>query len=293
MSPEHQPFHNLHYLSDIRIRPLLGEILSYVPGLYSWWDMQRPTGNTASASYAKSIWQFHLSNIRKHINGYLPSDVVELGPGASLGSCISALSEGVDNALGLDVCPYAQSSSMNLRILNELLPEESNPALHADLKQDIMRLDTYLPKAKLKFLAPWTDDNILPESSIDFIFSHSVLEHVTLPEDCYKACFTLLRPGGVMSHKIDHSSHAITKSWNGHYVIPDWLWTLLQGGKPYLLNRLTLEEHRKEILDAGFEIIYEDFVKSDPTYRNCIHPKVIENSKYKVLTSTFVCRKPV
>jgi hypothetical protein len=143
--PKHQRLQNLRYLSKIRIRPLLGGILSNVPGLYSWWNMQRPTGNTASASYARSIWKFHLSNIRQHIDGYLPSYVVELGPGASLGSCISALSEGVDKGLGLDVCPYAENSSMNLRILNELMPEATNPSLHAELKQDIMKLGANYP----------------------------------------------------------------------------------------------------------------------------------------------------
>ena len=39
------------------------------------------------------------------------------------------------------------------------------------------------------------------------------------PEEVYKSLYKLLKRGGVMSHKIDHSSHGITKSWNGHYFL--------------------------------------------------------------------------
>ena len=72
--------------------------------------------------------------------------------------------------------------------------------------------------------------------------------------------FRILKKGGIMSHKIDHSSHKLTKSWNGHYAISNFWWKIFRGNKPYLLNRLTPSEHKKIILKSGFRIIHEEYV---------------------------------
>lgn len=278
---------------ELRFRPLVGGILSYAPGLYEWWDNRRPTGNATSAAYVESIWQFHLSNMRQYNNVSAPSVVVELGPGASLGSCITALRDGADKAIGLDAYPYADNSELNHRILDELMPERQNEELYNQLLKDIGELHTKKSDARLRLVAPWTDIHSLPECSVDFIFSHSVLEHVTRPADAYKACFKWLKPGGMMSHKIDHSSHAITRSWNGHYAIPAWIWNLVHGGKPYLLNRLSPLEHRTLIHSAGFEILSEQYVEAREADDSSACKTITANPDWAIKTSTFVCRKNI
>ena len=105
-------------ISDLRIRALVGGILSYLPELYSWWDNRRPTGNAALSAYSKGIWEFHRDNYRRYMQGQSPQALAELGPGATLGTCIAALCdvEGVERAVGLDICPYAGSSRLNTQM---------------------------------------------------------------------------------------------------------------------------------------------------------------------------------
>jgi len=281
------------FLRELRIRPIVAGILSYVPGLFSWWDSRRPMGNTSSASYARGIWRFHLENYKKYIDGRVPPAVAEFGPGATLGACIAALCDGVEKAIALDVRPYASDDSMNLQVLEELIPDSNRAMDRALLSDAVMHVGSDERKTLLEYVAPWTDLNVLPEGCVDLIFSHSVMEHVTTPIEAYKACFRWLKPGGIMSHKIDHSSHAITNSWNGHYAIPKALWSMIVGGRPYLLNRMTPVQHQDAIESLGFKILLMEFEMAKDVDNNSTCRSVIKREECQIKTSTFVCQKPL
>ena len=278
--------------NELRLRPIAGGILSLIPGLYKWWDNQRPTGNTASSSYSKGIWEFHRDNYRRYTQKQHPYSIAELGPGATLGTCIAALCDGVERAVGLDVCPYAGSSQLNQEMLDELWTKPRSDSKFEVLAKAIRKLGSPLRSTPLKYVAPWMNESVIPEGGIDLVFSHSVLEHVDQPADAYKACFRWLKPNGIMSHKIDHSSHGITNSWNGHYAIPRWLWRIIRGGRPYLLNRLTPSEHRALIKSAGFEIISEILVNETDADRSTACSLKISEQDTECKTTAFVCRKP-
>lgn len=178
-------------------------------------------GNTASSAYAQGIWRFHLKHYFSFTNDRMPSVVAEFGPGATLAACIAALCDGVDKAIALDACPYASNESLNLRMLDELILNSRGGHDYAVLRDAVANVSTSYGGSLLEYVAPCTDFHALPDNSLDFIFSHSVMEHVVNPAQAYDAFFRWLKPGGIISHKIDHSSHAITQSWNGHYAIPD------------------------------------------------------------------------
>ena len=278
-------------LGDIQLRPLLTGLLSYFPGLFDWWDRRRPMGNTASAAYCRSIWRFHLENARRVNGGVLPSAAGELGPGATLGGCIAALLDGVEQAVALDAGQYAAPEA-NMRVLEEL-------GRYEDVKVDFETLREVVARAgkpgegALKYAAPWTDAGVCPPESLDMIFSHSVLEHVDDPAATYRACFTWLKPGGVMSHKIDHSSHGITRSWNGHYAISRLLWRLIYGKRPYLLNRRRPREHFEEMTRAGFEILPESvFVVEENGVQHDATCAELPADDRLIRTSAVLLRKP-
>jgi hypothetical protein len=54
------------------------------------------------------------------------------------------------------------------------------------------------------------------------------------------------KPGHVMSCKIDYSSDDHAYGWNGHWTIPDPIWTIARGWRPYLLNRFGHSERMKQ-----------------------------------------------
>jgi hypothetical protein len=280
-------------LRELKIRPLATGILSNIPGLFSWWDSHRPVGNTSSTVYARGVWRFHLENYLKFAANRMPSHVAEFGPGATLGSCIAALCDGVKRAVALDVRPYASKDSVNLEILNELTPDSNRTSNYESLRAAVTRIGPNSRGPSLQYLAPWTDLDALPANSLDLIFSHSVMEHVVSPKEAYEAFFHWLMPGGLMSHKIDHSSHAITKSWNGHYAIPDVLWSLIVGGRPYLLNRMTPAQHRHVIENAGFQILLERLEMAEENDSSSSCRSIKDRKEYQIKTSTFVCQKPL
>lgn len=287
VSPPSRSF--LDATRDASPRAMLTGVLSHAPGLFDWWDRRRPMGNTASASYARGVWRLHLANAA---TAGMPSPraVGELGPGASLGACIAALLDGVETAVGLDAGQYANPET-NQRVLTELLSvdqAEEPPAL-----RQAVAAAGGPDQTVLRYAAPWTDKGICPADSLDLVFSHSVMEHVDDPAATYAACAAWLRPGGVMSHKIDHSSHGVTHSWNGHYSLPPALWNLIYGRRPYLLNRLRPRVHLDMIRAAGFEILPESrFVIDEGGVQRTISLKDPWPDDLWVRTSEIIARKP-
>ena len=274
--------------ADVNKRALVGGLLSFIPGLYSWWDSRRPTGNAFTSNYSQSIWNYHLENYQRFNSKQKPKIVAEFGPGASLGSLISALKDDVSSVIGLDIIPYANNYKLNKKLLDEIIPFKKYPILHSEINLEIAYLSKNYPKSRIRYLAPWTKKNIVSNDCIDFIFSHSVLEHIDDTENAYKQMFRILKKGGFMSHKIDHSSHELTKSWNGHYAINNLIWKILKGGKPYLLNRLTPSEHREIILKCGFEILEEKYVKSKDGENSL---SKLKNENQLIKTSLFLVKK--
>jgi SAM-dependent methyltransferase len=262
---------------------------SHVPPLYR--RLAKGTGGTVSARYCYSVWLRHLCSA--HENGFStdPRIVAELGPGDSLGIGLAALLTGADYYYGFDVLPYA-GRERNLAILEELVElfraRESIPD-DTEFPEVKPRLDSYgFPDAfltgarlaealrtervdairaalagvgsdrsgvpSIAYQVPWDDPRVIREGSVDFAYSQAVLEHVSDLEHTYAALRRWLRPGGVMSHQVDFRSHGITRSWNGHWSVSPWSWKIIQGRRPFLLNRLPVSRHRAILDKLGFEV---------------------------------------
>jgi hypothetical protein len=80
------------------------------------------------------------------------------------------------------------------------------------------------------------------------------MEHVDALEEVYRCCALWLQRCGMMTHLIDYDSHEITKHWNGHLAVSDLTWTLIQGRRPYLINRMPHSGQTKLIKNNNFSI---------------------------------------
>lgn len=248
----------------------------------------RASGGTCSARYCYSVWLRHL--IRLHENGCPTAfnSVAELGPGDSIGMGLAALLCGVQRYLALDIKAHADPET-NRRVFEELvvlfrsrapLPHDAEfPMMQPKLARydfprvilDERRLTASLAESRLSeiraaiagqrgpidisYVAPWYDPSIVPEDSVEFLFSQAVLEHVDDLDAAYAAMRRSLKPGGVMSHSIDFSSHDVTRAWNGHWTLNDAAWRLIRGDRPYLINRQPLSCHLDLLQQHGFEVV--------------------------------------
>ena len=279
------------------IVPLLKGIATFVPGVGRLWHRRR-----GSARYCYSIWLRHLVMAEKSGVSTDPGVVAELGPGGSLGVGIAALLTGANRYNALDVRPYA-TDEQNLIVFDELVEllarRESVPD-GAEFPMARPLLDSYefpsnilteprleqsmdrdrvasirtslsglggagLPDSYVAHISPWYDSDVIQASSLDMVFSQAVLEHVGDLSSAYETLGRWLRPGGIMSHTIDFRSHGYASKWDGHWAYSDFVWKLVEGRRPFLINRQPYSVHIELMDRFEFEVVEDVKDKSAPS----------------------------
>ena len=271
--------------------PVLTGIATYIPGLFKF--ASNGTGGTTSARYCYSVWLRHLTMAYKNGLSTQPDAIAELGPGDSLGIGLAALLSGANQYYAFDVVEHA-SNKRNIEIFDDLvnlfkkrekIPDETefpevephlesyefpnyiltDEHLNEALKQDrtesirnaLLNLGSVDNKnnMQISYFVPWYDPKVIKEESIDMIYSQAVMEHVNDLAYTYEQLYRWLKPGGFMSHEIDFRSHGTAKDWNGHWAYSDFVWKLIKGKRPYLINRQPLSTHINLLEKFGFEVV--------------------------------------
>lgn len=224
-----------------------------------------------------------------------PNVVAELGPGDSIGIGLAALLSGAAKYYALDIVEYA-SNKRNLEIFDELLhlfmknegiPDEAefpevkpyldtydfphhiltDARLKATLKDERVKairntiINVGKVDAQIAYFSPWFDTNVIKEETVDIVYSQAVMEHVDDLLYTYQRLYRWLKPNGFMSHQIDFRSHGTAKEWNGHWGYSDFMWKLVKGRRPYLLNRQPHSIHIEIMKNCGFEVVCDKQVK--------------------------------
>ncbi len=273
---------------------------------------KRNVAGTLNARYCYSVWLRHLILANRHgvLKG-VPETVAELGPGNSLGAGLAALLSGVDTYYAFDVVDHTASDN-NLNIFEQLLdlfqrrenipdrnefpqimtevdsnrfPDDilTDKVLEASLskdrveaiREDLLNIeDKKRTPNHITYVVPWNDSRVIKTSSVDMLFSMSVLEHVDNLELTYRAMYQWLKKGGFMSHEVDFKCHGHAKQWNGHWACSDIAWRLIRGNRPFLLNRAPHSAHIRFLEENDFEII-ADIQKQAPSEigRNELAPR--------------------
>jgi len=219
----------------------------------------------------------HLVMLYKNGLSTRPEIVAELGPGDSLGIGLCALLSGAEAYCALDVEKSA-APRKNRELLVELdalfrgkagIPDAKEfPKVKPDLDSyafpsHILTADRLLTRrgdesGRIHYFAPWYDNTVVKEASVDLIICQAVLEHVQDLEHTYKSLYRWLKPGGVVSFLIDFTSHGMTKEWNGHWRYPDYAWRIIRGRRAYLINREPHSAHLRLLRDNGFTVVCDN-----------------------------------
>jgi SAM-dependent methyltransferase len=274
---------------SIRLRTVVTGALSYVPGAMPLYRRFAFRPNPAPAALSYGIWLKHLALSQACRAQAVPRIVAELGPGLSLGAGLAALICGAQRYIALDAVRFAPMAQV-LPIFERLVelfmrrvrPENANgfpsyeslldgagfpaqvlPEAHmkimlaperiAKLRQDVQ---TFVdsggqPSAHITYLAPWQLTQVPQRGEIDFLFSHTVLQHVLSPAVVWQDIGELLCPGGVCSHQISFDSQGTSAIWNGHWAYPEALWRIALGRKAFLINREPLSRHLSAAQRSG------------------------------------------
>lgn len=299
-------------------KQLIYGIATFVPGVNQL--RIRGTGGTDSARYCYSVWLRHLIMAKRNGLNSFPRIVAELGPGDSLGIGLATLISGCDKYFAFDVIEHA-NVERNTRIFDELVTLFKNrtpipgddefpnvkPTLEEyDFPVDILgenRLQYSLEEPRIKrirdsisdfhrkdsviqYRVPWYDASILEKESVDMVYSQAVLEHVDDLRGTYRAMHSWLKSTGYISHQIDFKCHGTADDWNGHWAHSDFVWKLIRGKRPYLLNREPHSTHIAILDEEGFRVVCDKTIRSESRLTiNELAPKFRSISSDDLITS--------
>lgn len=228
-------------------------IVSNVPGGYKLWHQLGvlQMGHMEDSPYAYNVFMRHFERVRAAIPG---SDFsgLELGPGDSVVSALIARGLGASRYYLVDAGDFARHDVAHYRRMTALLADKgiSVPSLSdARSFSDVLRsCNAVYGAAGIASLGE------IPTASLDFVWSHGVLQSVRRAEflKYMLELRRILKPSGVSSHRI--ALNDLFVGGLNHLRIPSALWesgALSRSGT--YTNRFRYSEMLALFKNAGFE----------------------------------------
>lgn len=183
-------------------------LLSRVPAGYQFWKRVKlfRLGGMEEPDYAYNVFMRHYGRVdfpRKD-RGFVG---LELGPGDSLFSAMIARCHRASSCYLVDSGRFARDDLAPYREMGRYLLARGLPAPDLSLAESLEELLSAC--GSLYGTEGIRSLREIPGRSVDFLWSHAVLEHVRLGEfrDTLQELRRVLRPEGVCSHRIDLMDH--------------------------------------------------------------------------------------
>ena len=210
-------------------------------GLTLYGGMERP-------QYAFDVFMQHFKSTPRLHKDFT---VLELGPGDSLSSALIAHTLGVSKSYLVDTGSYAESNVACYLRLVQFLGKQGLDI--SDLAK-CRSLDDYMMVCNCKYLTSGLASlRTIADSSIDFIWSNAVLEHIRKTEflETLKEFRRIIKSSGVSSHVMDLRDH-MNESLN-HLRLSTRFWDSYLIRTSNFPNRIRFLEALSDFRLAGFE----------------------------------------
>jgi SAM-dependent methyltransferase len=264
-------------------------VLSRLPLQYQLWRkinlfshgaMHRP-------EYAHRVFTEHFQRFRDEPgkSGFV---ALEVGPGDSLSSAVIAKAYGASTCHLIDSAPFASKDLALYRAMEEFLRELNLSPPELTFASD---LEGVLKACSASYATSGLNSmRKLSESSVDFIWSHAVLEHIRRDEfvDFVAQMRRIIRPTGICSHRVDLRDHLGGDLNN--LRLSSHLWEAEWFAKSgFYTNRIRYEEMLEIFRNAGFsvEVTAIDRWATIPTPQQAMAVEFRSLSKTDLLVSGF------
>jgi hypothetical protein len=233
-------------------------LLSYFPRLYPVIKKLKLSqlGQMDTTSYAHHIFKIHTS--RSFPDGFPPDlCVLELGPGDSIATAILGSAYRIQKTYLVDASAFA---SQDLKLYRRMSAIWKENGLDVPDISGQKTIDGILDICRGIYLTNGLESlKGISDHSIDFSWSHSVLEHIRKRE--FLATFIELKritkPGGLSSHIVDLQDHLDHNLNNLRFTETLWEADWFARGTFYT-NRIRAQEMLDLITQAGFKILQTD-----------------------------------
>jgi SAM-dependent methyltransferase len=229
--------------------------LSRVPVGYEFWQTLGlfRHGAMDDPEYSLRIFADHWERSSPHFRSK-PATALELGPGDSVASALIAHAHGIGSLLLVDTGPYASLDMNTYRRVAVALNRRGLVAPDGDALADVPTMlracgSTYLTNGLASLEA-------VPTATVDWIWSQAVLEHVRLAEveRSLAAMRRVIRPGGVISHRIDLQDHLGGGLNNLRFSYRIWERDGFAYRGGFYTNRVRSSEWLRRFTGAGFRV---------------------------------------
>ncbi len=103
-------------------------------------------------------------------------------------------------------------------------------------------------------LVPTSSEEATTPDLADLLASFNVLEHLTDMKRALRGMTLVLRPEGMMIHRVDYGLHDVWRQYENQLtflIFPEWLWRLTGSNRGYP-NRTRHSEVRQILAEFGF-----------------------------------------
>jgi SAM-dependent methyltransferase len=227
-------------LSRLPLTPRVWQRLS----LFQQGRMEDPT-------YAVEVFSRHFERF-DHGGGDGGFTVLELGPGDTASSALIAYAHGAERSYLVDVAPFAVR---DLELYFNLAETLAKRGLRVPDLRGVESFEELLSACGAVYHTNGLASlRTIPDGSVDFVWSHAVLEHVRRAEfsEILQELRRILGSAGLCSHCIDLKDHLGEALNNLRFSESAWESALLANSGFYT-NRIRYSEMLMLFRQAGFE----------------------------------------
>ncbi len=251
-------------------------------------------GGMNHIDYSKRIFFGHLGDL-KSVEDFNKPVILEIGPGDGIATAIYSRIYNSPKVYLIDVEKFADT---NIKVYKDIIFSLKDEKNFKNINlSSLNTISDLLKEFNTSYLTNGIDSfKNIKNLSVDYIFSHSVMEHIRLSsiDEIIEEMNRVLKVGGLISHNINYKDH-LSDSLN-NLRFPKRIWeSNFFANSGFYTNRIPAVEMHKKFVESGFEIISQKFGSWSelPLKRKYIHK---EFSKYtdkelKNCTSSFIARK--
>ena len=277
------------------LKILIKIIISRLPIKYSFWKKIGVFrhGGMDNYEYSKKIFFGHLGDMKKYRKIEKPT-ILELGPGDGITSAIYSSVLNSPKIYLIDVKPFAENNIDKYLNIIDLLKRDHQINIST---KNITSISSLLKQFNAVYLTNGLSSlRSIEDSSIDYLFSHSVMEHIKFAEvdSLVREMYRVLKPNGVISHNINYKDHLEDSLNNLRFSFYVWESKFISKSGFYT-NRIPAVEMHKIFKNNGFEFYFENFSKWKklPIKRKYINTYFSKYTDKELIncTSSFIAKK--